>query len=64
MGRSRVRKPTLAEKMLISGAKLKWPNWLVLRETTEGLVLVHRGSGKLRTIKNDPVSCSSKGQKK
>lgn len=51
MGKSRTRNPTLAEKKIISDARLKWKNWLVLRSSEDELVLVHKGSGKLRTIK-------------
>lgn len=51
MGRSRVTKPTRKQKILMQSAGLVSKNWLVLKETTEELIVVNRGSGRTRRVK-------------
>lgn len=51
MGRSRAKKPTRRHKILMQSANLVPKNWLVLKETETGLLVVNRGSGKARTVK-------------
>ncbi len=51
MGRSRVTKPTRKQKILMQSAGLVPKNWLVLKETTEELIVVNRGSGRTRRVK-------------
>ena len=45
------RKPTRAQKKLISASGLIAENWNVERDTPQEMVVVHRYSGKTRTIK-------------
>lgn len=58
MGRSRAKKPTRNQKVLMAGAGLVPANWLVLRETPEELKLVSRGSGRRRTVKKGGRPCT------
>lgn len=51
MGRSRAKKPTRRQKEQMRGAGLIPKNWLVLKETTEELIVVNRGSGRTRRVK-------------
>ena len=51
MGKTRVTKPTLAQKKIIAAAGLVVKNWLVLKETDEELHLVSKGTGKTRKVK-------------
>ena len=51
MGRSRATKPTRKQKILMQSANLVPKNWLVLKETETGLLVVNRGSGNARTVK-------------
>lgn len=45
------KRPTKKQKIMIAAAKgLVLENWLVERETSAQLVLIHRKSGKLKTI--------------
>lgn len=45
------KKPTVRQKKIISKMGLNVENWLVERETKDELVIIHRISGKTRTIK-------------
>lgn len=47
------KKPTVAQRKLISSWHLNWENWLVVKNTPEEMVIVHRLSGKQRTIRKD-----------
>lgn len=47
------KKPTVRQKRKIAKMGLNVENWLVERETKNELVIVHRISGKPRTIKED-----------
>lgn len=51
MGKSKAKKPTLAQKKIIAAAGLIAKNWLVLKETDEELHLVSKGAGKTRKVK-------------
>ena len=53
MGKSKAKKPILAQKKIMSAAGLIVKNWLVLKETDEELHLVSRGAGKTRKVKKD-----------
>lgn len=46
-------KPTRKQKMLIKEWRLDPANWLVVRETAEELVIVHRLSDQQRRIPKD-----------
>lgn len=47
------KKPTVAQRKVISAWRLNWENWLVVKDTPEGMVIVHRYSGKAREIRKD-----------
>ena len=47
------KKPTVAQRKVISAWSLNWENWLVVKDTPEGMVIVHRYSGKVREIRKD-----------
>lgn len=64
MGKNKAVKPTLAQKKLISNAGLVVRNWLVLRDNDEELRIVHRTSGKPKSIKKSPVPGSRRGSTK
>lgn len=49
------KKPTVAQRKVISAWGLNWENWLVVKDTPEGMVIVHRYSGKVREIRKDMV---------
>ncbi|ADY54884.1 hypothetical protein Sgly_3161 [Syntrophobotulus glycolicus DSM 8271] len=44
------KRPTRAQKIRLKEAGLNYENWLVVKATTEGLEVVHKYSGKTRTI--------------
>ena len=46
----RLKKPTAAQRKLIEEYKLTAGNWLVERDTSDMLVLVHRYAGEKRTL--------------
>lgn len=54
MGKSKAKKPTLAQKQVMTAAGLVARNWLVLSDTATQLVLVSRASGVSRTVKKLP----------
>lgn len=64
MGKNKGAKPTLEQKKLISAAGLVVNNWLVMKETENGLLLVNRNSGRFRNIKKSPVPAGRKGSSK
>lgn len=45
------KKPTANQRKFIQSKRLNPENWLVERDTTTEMVLVHRHSNKIRTIK-------------
>ena len=45
------KRPTMAQKKLMSENKLNYKNWLVVKDTSECMVVVNRESRKTRTIK-------------
>lgn len=45
------RKPTRANKELMSKYKLIWANWMVQSETKEELVVISKRSGARRVLK-------------
>lgn len=47
----RGKRPTRAQKILISGARLLATNWLVTGETKDDITIVHKNTGSNRTIK-------------
>lgn len=55
MGKSKAKKPTLAQKKIMSAAGLIVKNWLVLKETDEELHLVNRRTGKTRKVRKDVI---------
>lgn len=44
------KKPTRAQKQMISKLKLNADNWLVGKNTAEGLCIVHRHTGTMKII--------------
>lgn len=44
------KKPTRKQKQLLTRLRLNADNWLVGKETAEGLCIVHRYSGRTRVI--------------
>lgn len=50
-GKIKGEKATRRQKILMQSANLVPKNWLVLKETETGLLVVNRGSGKARTVK-------------
>lgn len=64
MGKNKAVKPTLAQKKLISNAGLAVRNWLVFADNEDELRLVHRNSGRFRSIKKSPVPGSRRGSSK
>jgi hypothetical protein len=44
------KKPTRKQASLISTRKLNYKNWLVIKDKTDVLEIVNRGSRKIRTI--------------
>ena len=45
------KRPTVRQKKLMSKMGLNVENWLVERETKDEFVIIHRISGRTRTIK-------------
>lgn len=44
------KRPTRAQKIRLKEVGLNWENWLVVSVTKEGLDVVHKHSGKMRSI--------------
>lgn len=55
VGRSREKKPTLAQKKYIKAAGLEPKDWLVRVDAWDGMVLVHRSTRTTRLIKKEPT---------
>lgn len=47
------KNPTVKQKKLITKMGLNVENWLVERETSDELVIVHRLSGKTKVIRKE-----------
>lgn len=47
------KRPTVRQCKLIKSWGLSCPNWLVVKDTPEVLVIVHRYSGDVREIRKD-----------
>lgn len=45
------KRPTLAQKKVISGNRLDWRTWNVIRDSADDLVIQSKKSGHIRTIK-------------
>lgn len=45
------KRPTVAQKIAINAAGLRWENWLVVKNLPEEMIIVHRHSGRERRIK-------------
>lgn len=45
------KKPTLAQKKIITGYGLRWPNWMVVEENEDTLTIFNKISKKIRKIK-------------
>lgn len=64
MGRSRAKRPTLAQKRRIRDAGLEPKDWLVLADAVGiGMRLVHRTTGTSRVIENEPTGGNRQGSK-
>ena len=44
------KKPTRAQKMLMTKWHLNYENWLVVKDTPTEMVIVHRATNRARTI--------------
>lgn len=44
------KKPTRKQKQLLTKLRLNADNWLIGKETAEGLCIVHRHSGRTRIV--------------
>lgn len=44
------KKPTVAQRRVLKSMGLNWENWLIVKNTTDEMVIVHRLSGKERKI--------------
>ena len=47
------KRPTVRQCKQIKSWGLSCPNWLVVKDTTKVLVIVHRYSGEIREIRKD-----------
>lgn len=45
------KRPTLAQKKVISRNRLDWKTWNVIRDSADDLVIRSKKSGQIRTIK-------------
>lgn len=44
------KRPTVAQREYIRYYRLNWENWLIVKDTPEEFVIVHRLSGKERRL--------------
>lgn len=61
MGKNKAVKPTLEQKKLMAESGLIASDYLVMMDTSEELRLVHRNSGRFRSIKKIPLPGSRRG---
>lgn len=47
------KKPTRAQKQLMTKWRLNYENWLVVKDTSTEMVIQHRSTGRTRTIKKE-----------
>jgi len=45
------KRPTRAQKALMTKWHLNYENWLVVKDTSTEMLIEHRATGKTRTIK-------------
>lgn len=45
------KKPTVRQKKLMTTWHLNWENWLVVKDTSTEMEIVHRATGRTRTIR-------------
>jgi hypothetical protein len=45
------KNPTVRQKKLMTAWHLNYENWLVVKDTSTEMVIVHRATGKIRVIK-------------
>ena len=51
------KNPTLAQKKALKVAGLNPENWLISKDTPEIMVIIHRISGKSRTVRKEWTKC-------
>lgn len=44
------KKPTVAQRKIITRLGLDWENWLIVKNTPDSIVIVHRLTGSQRRI--------------
>ena len=44
------KKPTLAQKKLMTAWHLNYENWLVVKDTPTEMVIVHRATNRIKAI--------------
>ena len=44
------KKPTVRQKKLMSEWHLNYENWLVVKDKPDEMIIVHRATGRTRTI--------------
>ena len=47
------KNPTLKQKKLLQAARLKFENWLIVKDTAEEMLVQNRQTGKTRTIRKE-----------
>ena len=47
------KKPTVAQRKLMTSWHLNWENWLVVKDTPQSMVVVHRHGFQTREIPKD-----------
>ncbi len=47
------KRPTLAQKKRMSKRNLNYENWLVVKDTSTEMVIVHRDTNRTRVIKKE-----------
>ena len=45
------KRPTRAQKILMTKWHLNYDNWLVVKDTSTEMVVIHKATGRTRTIK-------------
>ena len=51
------KKPTVAQKKALKAAGLNPDNWLISKDTPESMLIIHRVSGKARTVRKEWTKC-------
>ncbi len=47
------KKPTLRQKKLMQAARLNYENWLVVKDTTEEMIIQNRSTDRVRMIRKE-----------